>query len=316
MCASAPGKIVLWGEYAVLGGAPAAVLAVQRRARVTLAPALRDWTFQAQGFPAAPVTLTDPAFAAPQPATALPLAVLRGLGLTELPHPFALTCQSTAFFEAGRKLGIGSSAAVCVALCAAFARWLDKPLDMALAIAIHRDFQGGSGSGLDVASAWHGDVIRFREGAAHPVDLPPGLHRCVVFTGVSASTPAHLGRFSAWRRNSNIAPLDALADASDSLFDASSAETFLALLDDYASRLRRLDEAASLNIFTPAHDALQRLASKANLVYKPCGAGGGDIGIAFGASPAAVDDFQQQAAAAGYLPLDMETAQHGIRISP
>ena len=35
--ASAPGKIVLSGEYAVLAGAPAIVMAVDRRARVAIA---------------------------------------------------------------------------------------------------------------------------------------------------------------------------------------------------------------------------------------------------------------------------------------
>ena len=35
---SAPGKLILFGEYAVLFGAPAAVAAVDRRAVVTLLP--------------------------------------------------------------------------------------------------------------------------------------------------------------------------------------------------------------------------------------------------------------------------------------
>lgn len=37
LTASAPGKLVLLGEYAVLDGAPALVLAVNRRARAALA---------------------------------------------------------------------------------------------------------------------------------------------------------------------------------------------------------------------------------------------------------------------------------------
>ena len=36
LSASAPGKLILLGEYAVLAGAPALVMAVDRRARVTI----------------------------------------------------------------------------------------------------------------------------------------------------------------------------------------------------------------------------------------------------------------------------------------
>ncbi len=48
---SAPGKMVLLGEYAVLFGAPAVVAAVNRRARVELAPSpSSDWVVKAPGF--------------------------------------------------------------------------------------------------------------------------------------------------------------------------------------------------------------------------------------------------------------------------
>ena len=41
--ASAPGKAVLCGEYAVLDGAPAVCMALDRRARVTVTPFEGDW---------------------------------------------------------------------------------------------------------------------------------------------------------------------------------------------------------------------------------------------------------------------------------
>ena len=53
---SAPGKMVLLGEYAVLVGAPAAVTAVNRRARVELAPsASNHWRLIAPGLAPGPV---------------------------------------------------------------------------------------------------------------------------------------------------------------------------------------------------------------------------------------------------------------------
>ena len=49
--ASAPGKFVLSGEYAVLDGAPAVCVAVDRRARVSIEPYDSDHCIvQAPGF--------------------------------------------------------------------------------------------------------------------------------------------------------------------------------------------------------------------------------------------------------------------------
>ena len=42
VAASAPGKLILIGEYAVLFGAPAAVMAVNRRASVRIEPSQDD----------------------------------------------------------------------------------------------------------------------------------------------------------------------------------------------------------------------------------------------------------------------------------
>ena len=49
---TAPGKVVLWGEYAVLEGAPALVMAVNRLARCTVVPRGNDWQCRAEGFKA------------------------------------------------------------------------------------------------------------------------------------------------------------------------------------------------------------------------------------------------------------------------
>ena len=42
---TAPGKIVLWGEYAVLEGAPAVTMAVSRYSKVDLATTQESWEF-------------------------------------------------------------------------------------------------------------------------------------------------------------------------------------------------------------------------------------------------------------------------------
>ena len=77
-------------------------------------------------------------------------------------------------------------------------------------------------------------------------------------------------------------------------------------------RLAALDRDADLGIFSPAHRSLAELANQAQVVYKPCGAGGGDIGIAVSDDPAAVHTFMTLAADQSFLCLDLEIADHGV----
>jgi phosphomevalonate kinase len=138
---SAPGKLVLLGEYAVLTGAPAWVTAVDRRAQVTLAPAApterrADARFRLR---ASEVGVRDAAFTLgpdgrlcfderlPSPGgLAVLQAVLsdawrRSLEQGREPRPLAISIDTSELFRApgataGQKLGLGSSAAVTVCL--------------------------------------------------------------------------------------------------------------------------------------------------------------------------------------------------------
>ena len=68
-----------------------------------------------------------------------------------------------------------------------------------------------------------------------------------------------------------------------------------------------------LKIFTTPHQRLDRIASELGLVYKPCGAGGGDIGIAFGFEPEALNRFCQRVTTLKFINLDMEMALNGVK---
>ncbi len=50
-------------------------------------------------------------------------------------------------------------------------------------------------------------------------------------------------------------------------------------------------------------------------MYKPCGAGGGDLGMAFAIDPDALDSFERAAVAAGFNRLPLELDEHGITVS-
>ncbi len=326
---SAPAKLVLTGEYAVLAGAPALVLAVNARVQVRLAPSTEiDWHCQSLGHQGASrhslaVLCNGPALAATDPAWLCQHLLQQAPATltTALPPNLALTLDSSALFAQGQKLGLGSSAALCVALALALASLAGTRADLDWPLAAHSAAQGGQGSGLDVASAWHGGLIRFQRSTKlriSPAQLPAGLQLCWVYAGHPTSTPNQLSRFQAWRSGHSQAlppALELLAHQAGRLADLiSDPIQFMAELPAYVRALERMDLAASLGIFGPAHRQLAALAATLGLVYKPCGAGGGDIGVALGLDPMALTRFRQLAQAAGFLLPALEPEQDGCRL--
>ncbi len=312
----APGKIVLWGEYAVLAGAPARVMAVNRRAEVSLSVVSDSGhRFSSLGFLTPGVDLPGSNYV-DTPVTALFNTICKQWGYADYPIPLALTMDTRAFFQAGvnTKLGLGSSAALCVALYRAMSIALDREANLAEAIRIHNTFQNSRGSGVDVAASWHGGVIQCQQAADTLYVEPAGdngkLPWRAVFTGTSSSTPRHIHSFSHWRRQADTRPLTGLCQASEQLCKVVSMENLAA----YTHALQVLDRAAELNIFTPPHRQLATIARDLGLVYKPCGAGGGDIGVVFAdhdVDPAVFDRFNTGVLNQGLYPLDLEVAQHG-----
>ncbi|MGE0624484.1 MAG: hypothetical protein AB7I04_19240 [Pseudomonadales bacterium] len=313
---AAPGKAVIWGEYAVLAGAPALVMAVDRYARAGVSIEGGDWRIRSIGF-TSDVTLDADALRALNPATAggaaaVVRSALSALGDPPLPRGGLITTDTTAFYDGHRKLGIGSSAAICTAACAALAEALSRPFDSSIPRTAHQLLQGKAGSGLDVAAACEGGLIRFQSGAASPAGWPDGLHYRFFWVGHSAKTTDHLARFTAWRAAADNRTLNELCAASEALF----ARPDLPTLAEYVRRLKALDAEATLGIYDAAHARLDELASRVQVVYKPCGAGGGDIGIAVSDDASSLDSLLTLAAPDSFLPLNLEIAPHGVhRIS-
>ena len=138
--ATAPGKVVLSGEYAVLDGAPAICMAVDRRATATVGDS-----------PDGRCRVATPGREFSNGEKFRIVEAVCG-SRPEL----TIELDTRAFAEDGTKLGIGSSAALTAALVAALGG--DYYAD---ALAAHRRLQGGSGSGVDVAASVHGGLIEY-----------------------------------------------------------------------------------------------------------------------------------------------------------
>jgi phosphomevalonate kinase len=202
------------------------------------------------------------------------------------------------------KIGLGSSAAVA----AAFARATQPALDRAAlfdeALAAHHEFQGGKGSGVDVAASVFGGLIAFQRGASEPARAlapPPGLQWRAVWTGRSADTREFLGRLAEWqdrepaRYDRHLGRLLAWAAASVEAFERGSADDVVACAGAACRELAELGELAGIPIVSPVHERLARAAADVGIAYKPSGAGGGDFGLVFGLDPERIDAFGAQA---------------------
>ena len=292
--ASAPGKAVLCGEYAVLDGAPAVCMALDRRARVTVTPCEGDWIrVSAPGYTTVEGLLRvvggNIEWMQGASEFALVDAVLRTCAAVP-ERVVSIELDSNAFRdgESNEKIGIGSSAALTVALLAALRGTEDVLAD---AIGAHRQLQQGAGSGVDIATSVHGGLLEYRTAAAAVTALqwPAGLQYRLVWSGIAVDTRAKLAQLDS--TTESRARTDLLQAAIAMAKAWSSATRVLNEYPAYIECLRRFSVDHGLGIFDAGHDELCIEAADAGLVYKPCGAGGGDIGILLGRSGEHLDDF-------------------------
>lgn len=287
--------MVLSGAYAVLSGAPALVAAVDR---YVTADSARPADFEAPEVRAALGDAKPPWF------------------------------DASELREGGKKLGLGSSAAIVVASLAALELDTEPELsDEALAARVyqrallaHRAAQGG-GSGVDVASSAHGGVLvaRRREGALElaTVQLPSGLSFEVWACTAAASTAeflTHMRAFEAHAPERYQALLGAQAEAAEAALDATArgnAPDFVTAIARQLSALSALGEAAGVGIVTPEHAKLARLASAHGAAFLPAGAGGGDVAFYVG-TRAPAPEFGVRAQALGLSRLELTLGARGV----
>jgi phosphomevalonate kinase len=307
--ATAPGKLILTGEYAVLDGAPAIVTAVDRRA-VARRDAVRG---------SSPFLL----------AVAQEIANRRGADHAAAHAALEIAVDSTAFYDShGTKLGLGSSAAVTVAAtaCALAAGGVfDRDEVLAIALAAHANAQGqrgARGSGADIAAAVHGGTIAFAGGSVRQLAWPKQVTLVPFFTGSAADTASLVSKVMATRTPELAAALVAIADASRAAESALTAPNDLAATAVVAAfalagvGIDRLAMAVRVDLVptcvSTARVALGRLGGTA----KTTGAGGGDVGVAVIPATADVTEVGRILIESGCRPLRLSVDETGVDTRP
>lgn len=304
MRVTVPANILLLGEYAVLEeGGVGVILAVEPRVIATLtdAPRLEFVGKWGSGRTSGTAMGKPDLFACAVDSVADYLGVTTG-EIRRL--PMRVEVDSTPFYDAsGRKRGLGSSAAAAVALCYSLLARPHSALGSAsletddgagagessdalleptftCALRAHRTFQGGRGSGYDIAASVYGGIGRF-EGGASPRFFPaalPWLPPLTMFHGASpVRTKDAVVRYEAWKASHPRQAERFLTRSNE------CAEQFLAASswDEAVGWVEKSRElAAELGATVGAPGAIRRPAGFDGVV-KAVGAGS-ELGIAFG----------------------------------
>jgi len=335
LSASAPAKLIFLGEYAVLEEAPALVAAIDCRAYVTLRGAsTSNWWLSAPELGIRELALDEhgelPGTLDGSTRDSLTLfdAVRRTVADSiARPGPLAIHIDTASFFSDGRKLGLGSSAAVAVALTmalsAAAGEAPERETVLRLASEAHRRAQGGIGSNTDIAAAVYGGVLSYRTGQTPvAVTLPPRLWLQPVLLDRSASTTELVGKVldlkehSPQRFQAVMRPLQQLAEQGYSAFAEHDEVAFLHAFSAYHDALEQLGDAAGADIVSAAHRALHSATRDTGICYKSCGAGGGDIGLLAASNTQQDNDglARRITHTTGYRLLEAALGAAGVRI--
>ena len=304
---SAPGKLFLSGEYAVLEGAEAVIASVDRRVRAT---AVRSNLPQSQ-------LLRDV-----KTAVAGFLSERSGANVGQLPN---VDIDSTGFSTSSHKLGIGSSAAVAASTAGALFEWAGLSVSehraaiCEVATLAHRTYQHGKGSGADVATSVYGGTIIFSRSEPVFQTEANAIEKVFVWTGKPASTVSLVEEVRQLKERaptlyeSVMTPLVYLAAELADGYRAGDADRLVRLTHAYQQAMMALGEATGVSIVTPRMLRIAEIAEACNGASKPSGAGGGDAAVALFRNSHDAAEFTSQIQQERFEIFDFGTHVQGLR---
>jgi len=316
-----PGKMILLGEYAVLEGSRALVMAVDRYVNVSIRERPETSDFQINtslnhtsfhfmidksGKVHPHPSVTDREVKNMNFACLAIEAICRQLvGLGVIISPFSIEIDTAQFYlENYQKLGLGSSAAVIVAIIVALTQYFQVEKNIfasyenlfELCFNTHVQAQGNRGSGIDVAASVLGGIVDYtmpqpQNDVAAKFNLykslPAGLYLVPVWTGISSSTRTLLAKvddFRAENPNEFELIIDKMTNLSKNgcqAFKNAEIPSFLDIIHDYYQVLLKFTQRSGVQVISEIHKNIAGIVNDSGGIYKPSGAGEGDLGIAF-----------------------------------
>ena len=342
-----PGKLIILGEYAVLEGAHALVAAINRYAKVEITNANSNYyelktdylpissikfKFDAQGkilfIPEMRVNQRDTIkFFIETCESSLKFLQLYNKSIT----PCTIVLDTSQFYNkvGDSKLGLGSSAALTVALFTALAKFagflVSKSVLFFNALKIHNRAQGGMGSGIDIAASVFGGVLDYKMSLEKKV-LPKNrqiledIHIVPIWSGQSTSTKHYLTQLNAFREKNQqsykriMHRLIELANSGCYAYKTKNHTNFMHIITDYYGTLMHLGEESGLAIISHEHRSISKIVKDAGGVYKPSGAGGGDLGLAFCPSKQIVKNVRSAINKSKYRIIDLQITDQGVQV--
>ena len=134
----------------------------------------------------------------------------------------------------------------------------------------------------------------------------------MLWSGVAASTDEKLNQLARTEAGQARAELVVASARVAASWREGNPIEILQQLRDYTKALRKFDVDHRLGIFDAGHAELADAAASAGLVYKPCGAGGGDIGIVIANDVSDIATFVDAARESEFKQLNMAIDETGI----
>lgn len=308
------------GEYAVLEGAPALVAAVNRFANVEIraekespstvnSPTLNISNLKFDITNSGKLKFLNPISRELKKKLVFFTKTLeyffRDQPVSDYSRPFRISLDTDNFFskKGGQKLGLGSSAALTVALIHSLSAFFSDKNSINITThqlfcnsrKAHQFAQGKQGSGIDVAASTYGGVLKFKISKVNQnnypkisqIIIPSDLYIIPIWCQKSTSTRKFVRKVFSFKREEPkkywpiMERLIELSTSGCNFIENGNTSAFFTVCDQYYHQLNQLGIASGVNIISEVHEKIGSIVKSAGAVYKPSGAGGGDIGIAY-----------------------------------